>query len=190
MNFTTSKIIKEKRKKKGLTQLQLANLLNVSDRTISKWERGVGLPDISILNELSKILQISIETLLEGSKDENKIKSINSLKSKLYYCNKCNNIIHSYIDIDVFCCGTKITSLILNKNNYKYPVNIGIIDNQVNINIKHPMKKDNYISFIFSTRFDKILITKLYPEQNLQINLPQSFKNHYLYDTKLGLFKI
>lgn len=62
----TAKIIADKRKEKGLTQIQLGELLNVSNRTISKWEKGDGLPDIAILPELSRVLEITIDELLTG----------------------------------------------------------------------------------------------------------------------------
>lgn len=62
----TGKIIFEKRKEKGLNQLQLGELLNVSNRTISKWEKGDGYPDITLLPDISQCLDISIDELLTG----------------------------------------------------------------------------------------------------------------------------
>lgn len=59
--------IKILRKRKGLTQHQLADLLGMTDKAISKWERGLGTPDISVLNTLSKILDIDTDNLLEGN---------------------------------------------------------------------------------------------------------------------------
>ncbi len=59
--------IKILRKRKGLTQHQLADLLGMTDKAISKWERGLGTPDISVLNMLSKILDIDTDNLLEGN---------------------------------------------------------------------------------------------------------------------------
>lgn len=49
------------RTEKGMTQKALANAMNISDRTISKWERGAGCPDVSLLRELSDILGVNIE---------------------------------------------------------------------------------------------------------------------------------
>lgn len=60
--------IANRRKEKGLTQLQLAERLNVSNRTVSKWENGDGYPDITILPNLSDILGISIDELIRGEK--------------------------------------------------------------------------------------------------------------------------
>ena len=60
------KFIAECRKQKNLTQEQLANKLNISDRAVSKWERGLNLPDSSLMIELCNILDISVNELLTG----------------------------------------------------------------------------------------------------------------------------
>lgn len=65
--------IQQKRKDKGLTQKQLAEKLGVTDRAISKWERGQGCPDVSILEILSKELGCSILELLKGREIENEV---------------------------------------------------------------------------------------------------------------------
>ena len=58
--------IKIKRKEKGMTQKDLADKLCITDRAIRKWERGICCPDISLLKELSDILDVSINELLSG----------------------------------------------------------------------------------------------------------------------------
>lgn len=60
------KFIAECRKKKNLTQMQLAEKLNITDKAISKWERGLSLPDSSIMLELCGILGITVNDLLSG----------------------------------------------------------------------------------------------------------------------------
>ena len=60
------KFIAECRKKKNLTQERLAEQLGISDRAVSKWERGLNLPDASLMLELSKIFDISVNELLNG----------------------------------------------------------------------------------------------------------------------------
>lgn len=64
----TGKFISALRKEKGLTQLQLADELGISDKTVSKWERGAGLPDVSLMLPLCGILEISVNELLTGEK--------------------------------------------------------------------------------------------------------------------------
>ena len=60
------KFISSKRKEAGLTQVQLAEKLNVTDRAVSKWETGRSLPDASIMLELCSILKITVNDLLSG----------------------------------------------------------------------------------------------------------------------------
>ena len=60
------KLIAKMRKQKGLTQRELGEMVGVGFRAVSKWERGLTMPDISIINELSTILGISSDELLNG----------------------------------------------------------------------------------------------------------------------------
>ena len=64
----TGRFIASLRKDKGLTQASLANRLDISDKTVSKWERGAGLPDVSLMLPLCEILEISVNELLTGEK--------------------------------------------------------------------------------------------------------------------------
>lgn len=77
-------IIYYNRKKKQLTQEQLADLLNISNKTVSKWERGLSYPDILLIPNLAKILDISINELFDTQdlKEEKIIKYDNSLVIK------------------------------------------------------------------------------------------------------------
>lgn len=66
----TGRFIADRRKEKGLTQAQLAERLNITDRAVSKWETGKSMPDSSIMLELCQILDISVNELLSGEKIE------------------------------------------------------------------------------------------------------------------------
>ncbi len=80
--------ISKLRKEKEMTQVELANHLGVTDRAISKWENGRGLPDLSLIRELCDILGISINELLNGEKikkEEYKKVSDNNLINTLEY---------------------------------------------------------------------------------------------------------
>lgn len=65
-NIQTGKLIAKLRKQQGLTQQQLADKLNLSNKTISKWESGTGSPDISNLPILAETLGITVDELLKG----------------------------------------------------------------------------------------------------------------------------
>lgn len=66
-NYITGKLIKDLREKNKMTQQELATKINVSDKTISKWECGKGLPDVSLMMPLCKILGITVNELLSGN---------------------------------------------------------------------------------------------------------------------------
>lgn len=66
----TGKYISDNRKKQGLSQKELAKKLNITDKAISKWERGLSLPDISMLIPLSEILEITLYDLLTGGNED------------------------------------------------------------------------------------------------------------------------
>lgn len=67
----TGQLIRRQRIERGLTQLELANQLMITDKTVSKWERGLGLPDVSLLPGLAQALGVRLEQLLEGDMNEN-----------------------------------------------------------------------------------------------------------------------
>lgn len=80
MNYERiGKFIAEKRKQKGLTQKQLALKLGVTDKAVSKWERGLGCPDVSILEILAKELGVSILEILKGRIIENEVISVTEM---------------------------------------------------------------------------------------------------------------
>ena len=106
------RFIAELRKEKKLTQIDLANKLGITDRAISKWENGRGLPDLSLLTPLCEILDISINELLSGSRldkkdyqeklEENIINTIDYTDKKIKKTKKFFVIVLSVIVIK-FC---------------------------------------------------------------------------------------
>ena len=76
-NYITGKLIKELREKRQLTQMELASKINVSDKTVSKWETGKGLPDITLIEPLASALNVSIIELMNGEYITNQNESSN-----------------------------------------------------------------------------------------------------------------
>ena len=87
--------ISKKRKELNMTQKELSDKLNVTDKAVSKWERGLGCPDISILEVLSNILGVSILELLKGRNIEGKVIPVveadDYLKNTINYSKKSLN---------------------------------------------------------------------------------------------------
>ena len=85
--YVTGNTIKQLREQKRMTQAELANKIDISSKTISKWETAKGLPDISLIEPLSAALGVSVMELMKGDA----VKSGNLLGSKLYVCPICGN---------------------------------------------------------------------------------------------------
>ena len=80
----TGAVIRSQRQNKGMTQLELAEKLCISDKTVSKWERGVGAPDISLLPALARTLDVDVKALLYGDLQERGSSSGNLKKLNFY----------------------------------------------------------------------------------------------------------
>ena len=182
-------LIYELRKGKDMTQKQIAELMNISDKTISKWERGLGCPDISLLPELSQILGVSIEQILSGEINLNDLVGGNMNKLKFYVCPQCGNLITSTGNATISCCGKTLEALVAKKAEEDHKLNIEPVEDELYITTEHEMRKEHYISFIAYVKGDRVLITKQYPEWNMQFRFRKSGHGKlYYYCTKHGLF--
>ena len=113
-NKKIGKLIADLRKAKGLTQQDLGDIVGVGFRAASKWERGITMPDISIINELSKILGITSDELLSGEVN----KDIKSSKN-----NKLSNKIKITISIiTVIILIITATTIYLQNKTYIYEI--------------------------------------------------------------------
>ena len=147
-SYITGATIKTLREKKGLTQNQLADMVGVSSKAVSKWETAKGLPDITLIEPLAKALSVSVMELMSGDTVINKNLSANMLRSKFYVCPICNNIIRSMGDAVISCCGVNLPPLEAEQTDDDHPVTIEKVEDEHFITVNHPMTKDHYISFI------------------------------------------
>lgn len=120
------KFISSCRKEKKLTQAQLAEKLNITDKAISKWETGKGMPDSSIMIELCDILGISVNELLSGeviSMENYKMKAEENLLELQGKKNKAEKALKK---VSIFLTILAIAGFILHcVMNYLYPDNNG-----------------------------------------------------------------
>ncbi|MGL5313584.1 MAG: helix-turn-helix domain-containing protein [Peptostreptococcaceae bacterium] len=182
-------LIYQLRKDKNMTQKQIANELNISDKTISKWERGQGCPDISLLKELSLVLEVSIEQLLAGEINSNESVGGNMNKIKFYVCPQCNNLMTATGDANISCCGKVLEPLSAKKENDDHLLNIEPVEDELFITSNHKMIKEHYISFVAYVRGDRVLIVKQYPEWNMQFRFRKQGRGRvYFYCTQDGLY--
>ena len=110
-NYVTGTAIRTLREKQHLTQAQLAEQINVSDKTVSKWETGRGFPDISLLEPLAAALRVSVPELLSGEQVINVNRAANMRRSRLYVCPVCGNVLHAAGSAMISCCGVTLPPL-------------------------------------------------------------------------------
>lgn len=163
------------RKEKGLTQKQLADAMNISDKTISKWERGFGCPDVSLLHELSEILKVNIEKILLGDLEPNNTDGGNMKRIRFYVCPTCGNIMTSTGEAELSCCGRKLSALITKPSDESHKLTIEAVENDYYITFSHEMTKEHYLNFIAYVTYDRVLFIKLYPEQSGEVRFPKQY---------------
>lgn len=167
------KLIYTLRRDKRFTQKKLAEQMNLSDRTISKWERGLGCPDVSLLPELSKILEVDIGSILSGSLETNDTDGGNMKKIKFYRCPACGNVLTATGEADISCCGRRLAPLKANKADQAHQMQTDIVEDDYYITFQHEMTKQHYIGFIACVSWDRVLLVRLYPEQGSEVRIPK-----------------
>lgn len=185
----TGALIRRLRLERALTQKQLAEAIMVSDKAVSKWERGMGLPDISLLSAIAAMFKIDVELLLDGEISEEDAVIGNMKKTKYYVCPTCGNISLCTGEAQISCCGRKLEPLTAQKASDENKLSIEKIEGEWFVSSKHEMTKAHYISFIAFATGDRVQIVKLYPEWNMQARLNTGAHGTLLwYCTADGLF--
>jgi len=188
--YITGATIKTLREKRGITQTQLADVLGVSGKAISKWETAKGLPDITLIEPLAKALGVSVMELMSGDTVINKNISSNILLSRFYVCPLCGNIIRTTGDTLISCCGITLPSLEAEETDENHRITIENVENEHFISINHDMTKEHYISFIAYLTTDRVQFVKFYPEGNADTRMQLRGRgNLYIYCNKHGLMK-
>lgn len=177
------------RKEKGLTQKQLANMLHVSDKTVSKWECGAGIPEISLFRELADALEVDFESLLKGELNQNDLNGGNMKKLNFYVCPVCGNLLTASGEASVSCCGRVLEPVIPVKAENSDNLNVELIDNEYFVSSSHEMTKDHYITFVALLTGDTLIMRKQYPEWDLQTSIPRIAHGRLIWHcSKHGMF--
>ncbi|MBR6521089.1 MAG: helix-turn-helix domain-containing protein [Oscillospiraceae bacterium] len=190
-NYVTGAAIKQLREKCGMTQAVLAERIGVSNKAVSKWETGKGLPDVSLLQPLAKELGVSLIELMNGEPIANKNISSNLLRSKFYVCPVCGNVIHCVGAAVISCCGIVLPALEAEEMDEEHGIRVERVEDEHYISLEHPMTKQHYISFLAFVSTDSIRLVKLYPEGDAATRLQLRGGGYiYAYCNRHGLFRL
>ena len=188
--YVTGNTIRQLRENRNLTQAELAEKIGVSSKTVSKWETGKGLPDISLLQPLAEALGISVIELMNGERITNKNISANMLRGKFYVCPVCGNVIHSTGNAVISCCGVTLPALEPEETDEAHCITVEPVEDEHFITIHHPMTKQHFISFVAFVTSDRIQLVKFYPEGNAETRLQLRGMGYlYYYCNHHGLYK-
>ena len=190
-NYVTGAVIRRLRERKKITQEELAERICVSGKAVSKWETGQGFPDISLIEPLSKALDISVIELLSGEEIRNRNKSSNMLKSKFYVCPICGNVVVTVGEAVISCCGLTLPPADSEPADNGHFIRSEIVEDEYYVTVDHPMNKEHYISFLAAVSDQDIRLLKLYPEGNAEARFKiNRVKYLYAYCNRHGLFRI
>ena len=154
--YVTGNTIKVLREGRNLTQAELAQLIGVSSKTISKWETAKGLPDITLLQPLAQVLGISVIELMSGQQIMNRNISANMMRCKFYVCPICGNVMHSMGNAVISCCGVTLPPLEAEEADTDHTVTIETVEDEHFITVEHPMTKQHFISFVAHVTSDRM----------------------------------
>ena len=189
--YVTGAFIKHSREKRKLTQEQLAECLNVSDKTISKWETGRGYPDIVLLKPLAEALGLSVTELLAGESVCNNNRCFNMKRLNIYVCPICGNVITATGEAVISCCGIILPPLEFEDTDSSHELQVEQVEDELYITINHPMTKEHYISFIAAVKEDGYELKKLYPEGEAEARFKKrNTRSLYYFCNHHGLFRV
>ncbi len=188
-NYVTGATIKRLREKNRLTQAQLAEKISVSAKAVSKWETAKGLPDISLIEPLARALGVSITELMSGNTVINGNVSANMLRSKFYVCPVCGNVIRSFGDAFISCCGVTLPPIDADECDESHLLCIENSEDEMYITVPHDMTKEHYISFVSYLTAARAQTVKLYPESDAAARFKRCGRGViYFYCNRHGLF--
>ena len=182
--------IKQLRERRGLTQAELAAQLSVSDKAVSKWETGRGYPDITLVEPLAGVLGVSPAELLCGCAVTNTNVSANMLRSKLYVCPVCNNVLVSSGEAHVSCHGIALPALEAEPAEGTHALSVSMAEDELFVSCAHPMDKAHHLTFLVAVGPDRVQLVRLYPEGAAEARFRRAgVRDVYAFCNRDGLFR-
>lgn len=189
--YLTAETIKGLREGRGLTQRALADAVGVTDKAVSKWESGRGLPDISLVEPLAAALGVSVAELLTGDIRQNANRAGNLMRARFYVCPVCGNVVYALGEGSFSCCGVHLVPCEAEEPDKAHGLQVERVEDEWYVTLDHPMTREHFISFIAYVTMDGITFKKLYPEQEAAARFRMGSSGAlYAYCNRHGLFKV
>ena len=182
-------LIRQLRTGKGMTQRDIAQRLMVSEQAVSKWERALGCPDISLLRELARLLDVDVRSLLSGELKESDKDGGNMRRIRFYVCPVCGNVITMTGEAQVSCCGRALEAMKPADCDAAHAIRLTPMEDEMHIAFDHGMSKEHHIRFVAAVGFDRVMLVRLYPEQGSELRMPYLPRaTYYVACSRDGLF--
>lgn len=188
-SWVIGRVIRDLRERAGMTQAELAGRLGVSDKAVSKWETGRGYPDISLVESLAAELGVSAAELLAGCAVTNTNTAANMLRSQLYACPVCGNVLVATGACHVSCHGVTLPPLEAEPAEGEHALELSMVEDELYVRSSHPMDKTHYASFLVAIGPDRVQLVRLYPEGSCEARFRRAgVRDVYLFCRRDGLF--
>ena len=189
--YITGAAIRRLREEWKMKQEELAGKIFVSSKTVSKWETGQGLPDITLLEPLAKALGISVIELFSGDEVRNRNRSSDIRKTQFYVCPVCGNVIRSIGQAVISCCGVTLPALAAEEPDEQHAICRQKAEDEYYVTVDHPMTREHYISFLAAVSDRGVQFVKLYPEGGAEARFKIDRTEYlYAYCNRHGLFRV
>ena len=183
-------LIRTLRTQRHLTQQALAGALGVTSQAVSKWERGLGCPDVSLLPGLAQALGVPVEGLLAGELEEQEPNGGTMKTVRFFVCPQCGGLVTATGTPSLSCCGRTLSPLSPQTPDEAHRLAVEPVEDEWFLTSAHPMEKGHYLSFAALVTGEQVTLLKRWPEWDFQARLPR--RGHgllYWYCTQHGLFR-
>jgi len=185
----TGTLIRMLRKEKGMTQKELADRIMVSEQAVSKWERALGCPDVSLLHLLAQTLDVDVRSLLTGRIGRNRKDGSNMKRIRFFVCPICSNVAIMTNEAQASCCGRVLEPMKAAPCDEGHMLHMEPMDGEMYVTFSHPMEKAHHLQFVACAGYDRVLLVRLYAEQGGEIRLPYMPRvTYYIGCSRDGLF--
>lgn len=166
-------VLRRMRTEHSMTQAQLAALLHVSDKAVSKWKRGAGCPDASLIPAIARLFRLDAAQLMNGEWTANRQDGGNMRKLQIYQCPTCGNVVVCAMPAQITCCSRVLEPLQSRPANEAHQVSGSPCEDEWLLTFSHPMEKEHYLSFLLEVGFDRYTLLRLYPEGGNEVRMPR-----------------
>ena len=169
----TGALIRRLRQERGMTQARLAALLQVSDKAVSKWERGAGCPDVEMIPSLAAAFRVSAESLLAGRLQANERDEGSMRRLKVYQCPQCGNLLTATGSAEIACCGRRLQPLQAQPADAAHALAAEAVGDEWLVRFDHPMEKEHFLAGLLEVGYDRFTLIRLYPGGGREMYMPR-----------------